>query len=1135
MVLVPDMLTKKIARFVITVFLPAFLISCDKKKDQQTLFQLMEHTGIDFVNQVKDQELNNSFLFRNFYNGGGVGIGDINNDGFADVMLTSNMGDNKLYLNKGNWKFEDITAKSGMKQDSMWSTGVMMVDINNDGWLDMYVCNSGNMTNGNRRNKLYINNKNLSFTESAAKYGLDISCYATQASFFDYDLDGDLDCFIIANSPMPINTLGYTNKRDLLAKDWPVKKFIIDGGDHLYRNDNGKFVEVTKDAGIHGTLMSFGLGVSVGDINNDGYPDIYVSNDSYERDYLYINQKNGTFSDDLEKCMKQVSFSSMGADLADINNDGHPDVFTTDMLPEDDYRLKTLGAFDNIDVYRTKLELGFYHQFMKNCMQLNNGNGTFSEIANYSRIDATDWSWGALLFDADNDGFNDIYVCNGVNKDVTNLDFMNFFANDVIQKMVLTGKKDKVDEVLQHIPVTPVANKTYRNTGNLKFDDVGIQWGLGQKSFSNGAAYGDLDNDGDLDLVVNNENQQSFIYRNNSRELNKHHYFGAALKGDTANLFAVGSKIIIHAAGQKFFRELVPCRGFQSSMDYRQVIGLGAISKIDSVVIQWPDLSQTVLKQVHVDSVYKINKSLVPHASRLTPDASRFTLHASRLTPDASRFTLHASRLTLFDSVPTPFEKHIEDDYVDFYFERNIPEMLSREGPRAATADVNGDGRIDIYIGGTKGYPGKLYLQDANQKFTKSDQNIFYQFSDFEDGMSLFFDADKDGDADLFVGPAGNREPSYSRQMQSRLLVNDGTGNFSLQAASFPQMGVNVEAVAADDIDGDGDTDLFVGGRAISKNYGATPQSFMFINDGTGKFKDIAATLNPELSKAGMITGAVFEDVSGDDKKELIIAGEWIAPRIFSFNGKKFDEVKTNLNALSGWWQRMAAADLDNDGKTDLILGNIGENFNLHPTPENPVKLWTADFDNSGDVDKVLTRRVDGKDKPVFLKNDIQDQVPGIKKENLKHHDFALKSIQDLFSGESVSKAVVKEFNFCSSIVAYNKGNGQFEIEKMPLRAQLSSVNAILCIDLNGDGMKDIVTGGNKSGFPPQLQKLDASYGDVFMNKGKREFEWKAPAVTNILVDGEVKDIIPIPTGKDKYLLFLRNDNYPKMFRINSK
>jgi hypothetical protein len=1111
-VLVPDTIIKKIAAVILHVSLLAFLISCDKKKEQPTLFQLMENTGIHFVNEVKDQEINNSFLFRNFYNGGGIGIGDINNDGLADVMLTSNMGENKLFLNKGNWKFQDISSASGMKQDSMWSTGVVFVDINNDGWLDIYLSNSGNMKNGNRRNKLYINNKNLTFTESAARYGLDISCYATQSSFFDYDLDGDLDCFIIANSPMPINTFGYTNKRDLLAKDWPVEKFVIDGGDHLYRNDNGKFTEVTKEAGIHGTLMSFGLGISVGDINNDGYPDIYVSNDSYERDYLYINQKNGTFSDDLEKCMKQISFSSMGADVADINNDGRPDIFTTDMLPKDDYRLKTLGAFDNVDVYRTKFQLGFYHQFMKNCLQLNNGDGTFSEIANYSGVDASDWSWGALMFDADNDGFNDIYVCNGVNKDVTNLDFMNFFANDVIQKMVLTGKKDKVDEVLNHIPVTPVPNKIFRNTGNLQFEDVGNKWGLAQQSFSNGAAYGDLDNDGDLDLVVNNENQPSFVYRNNSREQNKNHFFGTQLKGDTNNIFAIGSRITIHAGGQSYYRELIPSRGFQSSMDYRQIIGIGNVNKIDSVIIQWPDLTHTAITDVRIDSVYRIDK---PNTKK------SFTKEAA------------VNHAFMFDSVATTFEKHDEDDYVDFYFERNIPEMLSREGPRAATADVNADGLQDIFIGGTPGHHGQLYLQNKNGDFVKSDQKIFYQFMDFEDGVCLFFDADKDGDQDLFVGPAGNKEPAFSRQMQCRLLINDGKGNFSLQASSFPKMGVNTGAVAADDIDNDGDLDLFVGGRSISGNYGATPQSYVFINDGTGNFKDIAATVNPDISKAGLITGALFADINGDGRKELIITGEWMAPHIFSFNGKKFDEIKSNLNALSGWWQTVTAADIDNDGKTDLILGNIGENFNLHPDAEHPVKLWTADFDNSGDADKVLTRFVDGKDKPVFLKNDIQDQVPGIKKENLKHKDFAQKSIQDLFPS-TIDKAVVKEFNYCSSIIAFNKGNGNFQVSKMPVRAQLSSVNSIICVDLNNDGLLDIITGGNKSGFPPQLQKLDASYGDVFINKGRNGFEWKGFGDTNLHVDGEVKDILKLQTSNNNYLLFLRNDDYPKMFRINT-
>ncbi|HEY9342280.1 MAG TPA: CRTAC1 family protein, partial [Hanamia sp.] len=575
---------KQLLKISLSFFLLIFF-ACSKKTNP--LFQLLENTGIDFENKVKDDKLENSFLFRNFYNGGGVAIGDINNDDLPDVILTSNMGENKLYLNKGDLKFDDISQKAGLKQDSMWSTGVTFADIDGDGWLDIYVCNSGHMKSGNRRNKLYINNHDLTFTESSAKYGLNISAYTTQVSFFDYDLDGDLDCFMINNSPMPINTLNNANRRDLPDSLWPVANFLKGGGDHLYRNDNGHFKEVTQSAGIHGSLLSFGLGVSIADLNDDGYPDIYVGNDSFEKDYLYINQKNGTFKDELEQCIQSISMSSMGADVADLNNDGYPEIFTTDMLPKDDYRLKTLGSFDNIDFYNSKVKSGFYHQFMKNCLQLNNKNGTFSEVGNYSGVSATDWSWGELLFDADNDGLTDMYVCNGVNKDVTNLDFMDFFANDVIQKMVLTGKKESVDKVLEHIPVKQMLNKAFRNIGDLKFEDIGESWGFTQPSFSNGAAYADLDNDGDLDLIVNNINQKSFVYKNNSREISKNNYIGILLKGKEKNTFAIGSKIKIFAGHQLFCREVIPSRGFQSSVDYKQIVGLGKLDKIDSMIIAW--------------------------------------------------------------------------------------------------------------------------------------------------------------------------------------------------------------------------------------------------------------------------------------------------------------------------------------------------------------------------------------------------------------------------------------------------------------------------------------------------------------------------------------------------------------------
>ena len=1086
--------------------------SCKTKSGGNTLFNLVDNAGIDFVNSVTDSKIENSFLFRNFYNGGGVAIGDINNDGLCDVLLSSNMGDNKLYLNKGDFKFEDISEKAGLRQDSMWSTGVVMADVNGDGWLDIYVCNSGHISDGNRINKLYINNHDLTFTEMAAQYGLNHSGYCTQASFFDYDLDGDLDCLLINNSPIPFGSLNYAEMRDADVSKWNINDNLKGGGNHLYRNDNGHFREVTKEAGLHTGLISFGLGVSVGDLNDDNYPDIYVGNDFIEKDYLYINQKNGTFSDELENRVQKISMSSMSSDLADINNDGYPEIFTTDMIPDDDYRLKTTGTFDNIDLFLSKQKAGLYHQYVRNSLQLNNHNGTFSEIADYTGTAGTDWSWGALIFDADNDGFNDIFVCNGINKDLGDLDFLDFVSNDVYKQMMETGKKEDINEILKHIPVNKLPNRVFKNNGDLQFMDIGNAWGLGQPSFSNSVAYGDLDNDGDLDLVVNNENQLSFVYRNNSREQNKNSYIGVVLKGRGQNTYAIGSKIKLYKGSEVYYRELVPSRGFQSSVDYKQIIGLGTIKELDSMIVIWPDRTfskyeHPELNKVHVlqqpEQGIKVSENMAVVASLLEPLAATM-------------------------------EKHREDDYVDLYYERNLPQMLSRQGPKIGKGDVNGDGLEDVYIGGAKEQAGQLYIQTASG-FIKKEESVFKEFAGFEDVAVLFFDADKDGDVDLYVGAGGNNVQPNSRELQHRLYKNDGKGNFEIATKSFSNNNMNISVAVCDDYDGDGDEDLFVGGRSVPYSYGVTPQSYIYNNDGLGHFTDVTAELNVEIGRLGMITGAVWADITGDQQKELIITGEWMPTRIYQYNKgrNKMEEIRqTGLEDLYGWWQTVVATDINGDGKTDLVVGNIGENFYLRPDAKSPVKLWVNDFDNSGTADQFLTRTVNGRDMPVFLKRDVTDQFPGLKKQNLKHSDYAKKSVQDLFEETMIRTAEVRQFNYSSSVLAVNDGKGRFVIQKLPLMTQLSSVNAIESVDINGDGRADLVLGGNMFDFPPQFGRLDGSYGHVLINEGSGKLGWTDPQRSGMTIRGEIKDIKQI-RGKDRqYLLIVQNNEYPVLNQL---
>ena len=1102
--------SKTSSLFIILILFAA----CRNIKTIPTQFTLQEKTGIDFSNTIQNTTDFNIFSYRNFYNGGGVAIGDINNDGLADIFFTANMGSNKLYLNKGNWEFADISAKAGFVEKRDWSTGVVLVDINYDGWLDIYVCNAGYIDGKKPKCQLFINNHDLTFTDKATEYGLtNEGGYTTHATFFDYDLDGDLDCFIINNSFIPVNTLNYANKRELRAGDWPVADFLKGGGDHLYRNDDGKFIDVSREAGIYGSLISFGLGVTVGDVNNDHYPDVYVSNDFFERDYLYINQKNGTFKDELEQLVQHTSLSSMGADMADVNNDGYPDIFTTDMLPDDDYRLKTTTSYESIDILRLKQKTGFYNQYTQNTLQINNGNGKFMETGFYSGVAASDWSWGGLIFDADNDGLSDIYVCNGILNDVTDQDFIDFFANDVMQKMALTGEKEKFDEIVNKMPSTPIPNKFFHNKGNLKFADEGNNRGFATPSFSNGAAYGDLDNDGDLDLVVNNVNQKAFIYRNNIREQQngKDNYIGIVLKGNKKNTMAVGAHIKIYQGTQVISREIIPSRGFQSSVDYKQIIGLGN-GVADSMIIVWPDQTYTKYDKPVINKVLEIKQEKGQPVKE--PDSAPI---GSLLSPAISTF-----------------EKHTEDDYIDFYNERNVPVMLSREGPQATTADVNGDGLVDVYIGGATGQPGQLYIQ-SKMGFQKKIDTGFILNKGMEDAGVLFFDADKDGDADLFVGAGGNTQSMGSKMLRHRLYKNDSKGNFTEDIAAFPANNTNISVAIASDYDNDGDDDLFIGGRNTSMNYGTAASSSLLMNDGKGKFTDVTASIFPGLQNIGMVTAAHWADINGDKQKELIVVGEWMAPAIFTYRNNKFEKLSTHMDDLSGWWKSAAVADLDGDGDNDLVLGNCGENFYLNPSPGKPVKLWINDFDQNGTADKIITRAINGKDVPVFMKRELTEQLPSLKKQNLKYVDYATKSVQQLFSKNAINNGEIRMFNYASSCIAINDGKGNFTVQALPPMVQLSCVNAILCTDLNRDGKIDLIMGGNDFNFLPQFSRMDASFGHVLLNKGKAQFNWLPSKESGLTIPGQIKDIKELMIKGERQFLFMQNDDYPVLYKRNKK
>ncbi|WP_420149359.1 VCBS repeat-containing protein [Spirosoma sp.] len=1128
---------KRVSLFFIVSTL--ILAGCNSFKSEKPLFQALDstQTGVGFINHLIPTEKLNILDYLYFYNGGGVSAGDVNNDGLTDLYFVSNQGKNKLYLNRGNFKFEDVTAKAGVEGFSDWQTGSTMADVNGDGFLDIYVCAVGNFRGLEGSNELYINNGDgrdgvPTFTEKAADYGLDFTGFSTQAAFFDYDHDGDLDCYLLNHAVHTSRSYDRVTARHLRNNE---------SGDYLYENQlvskagkteagkTSRFVNVSEKAGIFGAAMGYGLGIAVADLNNDGWEDIYVSNDFHEDDYYYVNNQNGTFTESVKKAFQHTSRFSMGNDVADVNNDGFADIVTLDMYPEDETVEKSSLGEDPLDIYLYKLAYGYMNQYSRNCLQLNLSGKKFMEVGAMAGMAATDWSWSPLMADYDNDGLKDLFITNGIVHRPNNLDYVKFAADDSLRYAMETSKS--LDErAVKLMPDGKIHNYLFRGTSSLRFDDKSADWGFDKPNYSNGSTYADLDNDGDLDLVTNNIDEPASLYRNEANELfpdNKH--ITIKLKGDVPNTFGVGAKVILKYGGPShndttLVQQLMLTRGFESSVAPELVFGLGRRATIDSLIVIWPNQRMEVRTNVKPNQLLTLKQT----DARLDGTTYRYTTSAVR-----PLFT----DVTAADSIPY---KHRENkEYFDYVREPLMPFQVSTEGPHLAVGDVNGDGLDDMYVGGAKWQAGSLLVQQSNGRFIATRQPDLVKDSTYEDVDAVFFDADGDKDLDLYVVSGGNEFYGQMPEQLDRLYVNDGKGNFNRSVNALPPMYDNKSCVRPYDIDRDGDLDLFVGGRVVGFAYGKSPNSYLLINDGKGKFSDQTDKLATGLRKAGMITDAVWTDYDGDKDIDLIVAGDWMPVRIFANNNGKFDEVKTitsDETPLNGFYQRIIAADFDRDGDIDLIAGNIGTNTKFRKTPDSQLRMWVKDVDNNQSTEQIIAYNRGREWYPLAFKDELGKQMPGIiNKRFTDYVSFAGKTLDGVVKDDELKGAEEYTVNQFASVYLENQGGRDgsptFAVRELPMMAQVSKLFALKAIDFDQDGDLDVVGGGNFYGVSTYQGRYDASYGLVLRNDGKGTFTGLSPIDSGFMLNGEIRDIQPVKTTQGTLLVIARNNAGLQLFK----